>query len=279
MRYVGVAVGCFALLSACANLKSVADFAGSGADATTAGDVFAGYVDADAYAVKYAYPPTNHPTAKQISDKEQAQTDYEKSQDRAAGDQAGLNALTLYLRVLGQLASDKLIDVRDSANSISKSLNSLKLTSADSVGPAGSLINLLISAPLDAWRNREVVNLINNANDSVSRLCEDLRTDAQAVATAWGSDAESVRTYFGGISGPPNDIRGAATASSIGDTRAEVFEANQKKATALANALDKVCKGQKTMHDNVGKLDASAVEAVLAGYQSDIESAGKLIHK
>jgi hypothetical protein len=281
MMPVANATACLSLilLGACTDLASVSRFAKSGTDATSATDVFTGYVAAEAIAVRLAYPPTNHPTADQINRKKTAQAQYDAAPAFAAVEQAGLRALALYFDVLANLASDKLIDVKDTANSIGTSLKSLGVTTSASAAPVTSLIQLLLSAPLDAWRNRAVGNLITAANDDVKKLCDDLSTSAQAVAVAWGADINLANAYYGGVPGPGADIRGAVLMATIADQKTSTFSQNQQKATALAEALTKLGKGQKELYDNVGKLDLQTLQAILNGYSAEIESAAKLLQK
>ncbi len=281
MCIVRITVACAlaALLVACTNLTSVSQFAESGANATSATDVFPSYVDAEANAVRLAYPPTDHPTSTDIAGKEQAQKLYEAAPALANADQVGLKALSLYFQVLASLSSDQLIEVKDSATSISNSLHSLGATSAASVAPASSLIQLLISAPLDAWRNRAVGNLIRSANNDVLQLCSDLSTSAKAVAVVWGADVESASAYYGGIPGPSSDIRGAVMMMALANQEATAFRQQQQKAIALGNVLDNVCSGQKELFSNVARLDLETLQAALNGYFAEIESTTKVLQK
>ncbi|HEV2676008.1 MAG TPA: hypothetical protein VGV37_15910 [Aliidongia sp.] len=264
------------LVAGCTDLASVADFARCGADATGASDVFDGYVAAEANAVRLAYPPTDHPTPDEIRGRQAAVALDRKAPALAAGNQAALDTLSLYLTVLGKLASDGLIDVKDQANSIGASLNALGATSAASVVPAGNLVQFLVSAPLDAWRNRAVGNLIQGANRDVLLLCADLSTDARAVAAAWGSDIQAARSYYARIPGPASDIRGSMLMMALANQEATGFAANQQKAKALGAALDKVCSGQKLLYENVDKLDLAYVTATLNGYSAEIQNAAKV---
>ena len=278
MRSAVVFIACV-LVAGCTNLKSVSDFAASGAGATNAGSVFASYVDAELNAVRLAYPPTDHPTQDERDRRAVAQRLSAKAPDYAKADSDALRALSLYFSVLSSLSSNTLISVSDSATSINSSLKTLNATASSSVPAATSLTELLFSAPLDAWRNAAVGNLITGANKDVMTLCTDLATDARLVAAAWASDIEAANSYYGSISGPPNDIRGAILMMAIANQQTSVFAANQQKALALGTALDNICSGQKTLDANVGKLDSSTVIANLNGYKAEIESAATLIHK
>lgn len=266
-----------ALLAACTNLSAVSQFAKTGADATSATDVFPGYVDAEASAVRLAYPPTDHPTPDEIARRQRARESHAAAPALAKGDQAGLKALSLYFQVLASLSSDRLIDVKDAAASVAGSLHAVGVVGAPSVGPAGSLMQLLISAPLDAWRNRAVGHLIRSANDDVLQLCSDLSTAAKAVAVAWGADVELADAYYGGIPGPAGDLRGAVLMRMLARQESAEFRGQQKKAAALGEVLNNVCSGQRAMYAHVDKLDLGSLQAILNGYTAEIEGAAKIL--
>jgi hypothetical protein len=266
------------LLAGCTNLTAVSNFASSGATATNSTDVFAGYVDAEKAAVTFAYSPTDNPTPTQIQDRANAQNLVDQAPTIAAIDEAGLKVLSLYLTTLSKLSSNTAINVNDSAKSIGSSLTSLGAVPSTETTATQNLINLLISAPLDAWRNKAVGNLIQNANNNVITLCTDLSTSAKAIAEAWNSDIFLVEAYYAGVPGPTNDIRGSILMMSLASQQAQTFSQNQQKATALADALTSVCKGQDTMAKNANSLNATTVEGILTGYQAEISSAVQIIH-
>lgn len=279
MRLATIFLLCLTLVSGCTDLTAVSNFAKSGADATNGADVFAGFVAARANQVRLAFPPTDHPTPEQIQLRQAALALQAKAPADAAANQAGLKALSLYLTVLGALSSDTLIDVTAQAGSIGASLGTLGATPSGAAGPAGSLLQFLVSAPLDAWRNRAVGNLIQGADKDVLLLCADLSTAAQAVGAAWGTDIAFARAYYGAVPGRADDIRGSIMMMALANQEATGFEANRQRALALGVALDQVCRGQKALAANVDKLDLSTVSGLLAGYQAEIQSAGKLVLK
>ena len=142
-----------------------------------------------------AYPPGSQPTPQQQAAKEKAQQQFSSAPQEAKIANAGLKALSLYLTVLGSLSSNSLINVSSSATSINNSLESLHVESSADVTAGTKLLQLLVSAPLDAYRNAAVGTLIKRANDSVMTLCGDLATEANAIAVAWGSDIQLVRRH------------------------------------------------------------------------------------
>ena len=277
MRSLAKSILPLTLLAACTDLTPVANFAKSGAEIAGGTDVFDGYVAAAVNAVRLAVPPSDRPSPTDLQLRQAAEARYAKAAGLAAGDAAGLKVLSLYLTVLGNLASGTLIDVKDTAGSIGGSLGTLGAVPAADAAPAGSLLQFLVSAPLDAWRNREVGNLIRGANPDVTVLCTDLATAARAVAEAWKADGLAAKAYYARIPGPANDIRGSVLMAALANQEAAGFALNQQKATALATALDKVCSGQKILYDNVDRLDLATVSALLAGYQAEIQSTSKLV--
>ncbi|GGF26110.1 hypothetical protein GCM10011611_35200 [Aliidongia dinghuensis] len=275
MRSLAKSILPLTLLAACTDLTPVANFAKSGAEIAGGTDVFDGYVAAEANAVRLAVPPSDRPSPTDLQLRQAAEVRYAKAAGLAAGDAAGLKVLSLYLTVLGNLASGTLIDVKDAAGSI----GTPGAVPGAGTAPAGSLLQFLVSAPLDAWRNREVGDLIRGANPDVMVLCTDLATAARAVAEAWKADGLAAKAYYARIPGPANDIRGSVLMAALANQEAAGFALNQQKATALATALDKVCSGQKILYDNVDRLDLATVSALLAGYQAEIQSASKLVFK
>jgi len=266
------------LISGCTNLTAVSNFAASGAAATNATDVFAGYADAEQVAVRFAYPPTNTPSPLQIQNRENARQLAGQAENFAGIDEAGLKALSLYLTTLSKLSSNTAINVSDSATSIGTSLTKLHAIPSADTTATQKLITLLISAPLDAWRNKAVGNLILSANGDVMTLCTDLSLSAKSIAETWNSDIYLVNVYYASVPGPADDIRGSILMMSLASQQTEIFLQNQQKAQALADALDNVCKGQATLVKNVNSLDATTIEGILTGYQAEISAAAQIIH-
>lgn len=266
------------LISGCTNLAAVSNFAASGAAATNSTDVFAGYVDAEQAAIRFAYPPTNTPSPLQIQNRENARQLAGQAENFAGIDEAGLKALSLYLTTLSKLSSNTAINVTDSATSIGTSLTKLHAIPSADTTATQKLITLLISAPLDAWRNKAVGNLILSANGDVMTLCTDLSLSAKSIAETWNSDIYLVNVYYASVPGPADDIRGSILMMSLASQQTEIFLQNQQKAQALADALDNVCKGQATLVKNVNSLDATTIEGILTGYQAEISAAAQIIH-
>jgi len=188
----------------------------------------------------------------------------------------GMQTLSLYLSTVAKLADDKSVDVSSSASSIGSSLKKLGPVHSDASAPANSVINLLLSAPLDVWRRESVSKLIDSANEPVQRLGMALAKFALTTALQYRTLIHESNIYYSSLESDANrqdrEMLEEWHALHIAD-----YEKAREQAQAAQTALQKIVEGQAALEAQKDKLTGAELRLHLTSYQSEVLGAMKLL--
>jgi len=254
------------LLGACTNLTAVSTFATLGSNATSNTTAIDSHLPAAQERARMASPE------RIVERKQQAI----QAADQVKVADLGMKTLSLYFAVLAQLSSDKTIDVKSSAASIAGSLKSLGVIEPTISAPATSLITLLLTVPLDVWRQEASAKLIDGANEYVLKLGVALKDFAENTANVYDLDISQANVYYRDLATRSTD---PAIRVMLDEWRVQhimTYAKARDQAKVLAQALTQIVQGQSDLYDKRTELTGAELRRLLARYQDDIFSAAKL---
>lgn len=254
-------------LGACTNLTAVSDFAKLGSNVTASSAAIDSYPTAASEQARMA------PVATSAARKAQAA----KAVDQTKAADLGMQTLSLYLSTLAQLADDKLVDVQASATGIGGSLKTLGVLNAAVAEPASAVIDLLVTAPLDAWRRQAVANLIEQANQPVQKLGTALADFAKVTALTYDQDIAQANIYYRGLGARSHDPAIRALLDEWRMAHTADYAKTRDQALAAETALRKIVQGQAELQAHKNALTGAELKALLAQYQGEILTAAKLL--
>jgi hypothetical protein len=260
------AAGLLLILGACTNLTAVSNFATLGSSVTSSTAAIDSYPKATQESARMA-PPADAATRQQQAAQAPGETEVAD---------LGMKTLSLYFSTLARLSDGKLVDVTSSASSIGTSLKSLSVVDATISSPATSLITLLLTAPLDTWRNEAVAHLINNANQSVQTLGIALANFADTTANMYDTDISQADIFYRGLGASSHD---PAIREMLDEWRVQninSYTAARDQASAAATSLRKLVQGQADLKAHKDELTSAELKALLTQCETDILSAAKL---
>jgi hypothetical protein len=171
-------------------------------------------------------------------------------------------ALTLYLKTLGQLADDKLTDVSQQSADIKAGLGKLGV---DPTGLAISeAISKLVGVILDAVRKRAISELIAKSNDDVKIITHYLATVAAKNVVKANEGAKSAAAlYWQVASASTRDVGTRALLFRAQLIDEAAFAAPIAQARAAQAAFNKIGEDQEILYENRDRLKDAAVRDAL----------------
>ncbi|MEI6757671.1 MAG: hypothetical protein FDX18_10415 [Chlorobium sp.] len=259
------------LLSSCANLEAVGDFARMSATTADYQSVVNDYIDSPKRQKSYESERSAAQIDQIIELRNQQKPQLEGVQ----------SVLVEYMSALGALADGKLPNVDDQINAISSSLekggyvNDTKGIKKETASAAASIANILVRATLDHWRQRQLEEIIKECDPHVQSviaglkelLDRDLRAslDNEELALskpfrAWNASAIS-----------RNDPDGAGRVALIFmNERREELKLKRARLDAYIKVLDTIGKGHADLSANVDHITGKSLTDRLKGYGKDL---------
>jgi hypothetical protein len=254
-------------LGACTNLTAVSDFARLGSNVTASAAAIDGYPAAASEQARMA------PAATAAARKEQAA----KAVDQTKVADLGMQTLSLYLSTLARLADGKLVNVQSSAPGIGASLTSLARMNATVADPATAVINLLLAAPLDAWRRKAVANLIDQANQPVQKLGTALADFARVTAFTYDQDISQANIYYRNLGARSHDPEVREMLDEWRVLHIADYARARDQAKAAEAVLRKIVQGQAELQAHRNRLTGAELKALLTQYVDEIATAARLL--
>jgi len=246
-------------LGACANLSSVTEFANLSSSVTSSTGALDSYTSAASELARMASP----------ANLAQEQAQAAKALDQIKVADLGMQTLSLYLSTVAKLADDKSVNVSSLASSIASSLNKLGAVHSAVSAPASSLVDLLISAPLDVWRREAVGKLIDKSNASVLQLGNALASLGTLTADQYSLAILQANIHYGQLEVNANR-QDREMLKEWRHLHVEAYEKAREQATAARTALLRIVKGQAALAAHKDELTGAELKALLSRYESDI---------
>lgn len=180
------------LLSACADLGPIRDYAKASQDLTSGTEVISRWKNSDIELAK----------ANPLFDKEinlRRPPDVQKKADEAANNLLKIHAaLGEYFSAVTLLADDVLPSVKNQSGNLSNSIKLLDPSFDEADQTAFKAVTELLSIPLDAYRQKEVIKLIKSQDDNVERLLTVLEQASLVIESdiEKGEAKQSMQPYY-----------------------------------------------------------------------------------
>lgn len=264
----------FALLSGCANLGAVREFAKTSAATADYKQVVSDY--------------TNSPSRQRRYQPERMSGQLDSMVERRAGQgpllEAAQQALVKYMTLLGDLAADKLPDVDSEIDDLSKALEKAKFVGdgdkqigKETASAAASIAKVVARAILDGYRQSEVAKIVKQTNEPVQNVVAGLREVLDKdMRESLLNEETAIRKPFGAwvaAASSGNDPDGAPPVARILlDERLEQLHIKQANLDAYIKVLDTIANGHADLFLNVEKLDEKELITRLRGYSADLQT-------
>lgn len=246
--------------SACTDLSAVRDYAKTASTVTENSTIFRQWPTAYDTALSLSAAPHVRSVAPGLHEKIQKEDAYAVGRSETAI--LAAQALTLYLKTLGQLADDKVADVSQQAADITAGLGKV---GADPTGTAiASVAFKVVGVVLDAVRKRAIVDLITNGHDDVKQLAHYLATVAAPNVVKANIAAESVaKEYWRVAIASTGDVGTRALLFRAQLIDEATFAAPIAQARAAQAAFKKIGEDQEIPYENRDRLKDAAVRDAL----------------
>jgi len=263
-----------AVLSGCANLAAVREFAKTSAATADYKQVVSDY--------------TNSPVRQRRYQPEQMSGQLDGVVQRRAANgpllEAAQQVLVKYMNVLGDLAADKLPDVDSEVDGLSKALETAKFVGdgdkqirKETATAAASIAKVLTRAILDGYRQHEVVKIVKETNQHLQIVVEGLKEVLKKdMRESLVNEEVAIRKPFkawdaAATSG--NDPDGAPPIARILlDERLEQLRVKQANLDAYIEVLTTIGEGHAELFKHVDTLDQKAIKARLQDYSKQLQT-------
>lgn len=253
MRRVMGLLGVLALVTGCADLGAVNQWATSAVDATRFNQIVATYADTPTRLARYE--PTNRAAF-------EAQAEERAAQGKAL--EQALTGIRAYMAALAALSSGQPVKVDEDIGKIGQSLAKLGPSGAKLSGPIANIVGLLGGEAVGIWRSREVATLVERANPSIQEALGRDSELARIVGTYFARDLASerlfLRAYYAALAREAGlSSRARAAVEELGRLRAAENARRRAAAESFTDVLTKLAEGHQALHDNRGDLSAEAL--------------------
>jgi hypothetical protein len=187
------------LLSACADLGPIRDYAKASSDITAGKEIVTRWKNSDAELAK-AQPLFD------VRIKPRRGEDDQKRVDAAADELIKVHdAVGRYFEAVAVLAADELPSTKKQGESLSSAIKKLDADFSQADQTAFSAVVGLLSIPLEAYRQREVIELIKKQDGNINRLLSVLEQSALVIESDLKSEAEASTDPYNKLLGDVKD--------------------------------------------------------------------------
>ena len=258
------------MLAGCANLAAIREFAATSTEAAQYRTIVADYIDAPVR-IKTRYAPAD-----------QAGRWDDIARARKA-EEARLLALqqvvAQYMDSLGQLAADDLVVYDKELDGLNKSLvraGALKSGESDAVA---AITKLVLKAGAEAWRRRQLRELIESANAPFQVVVGALHTTVtQGFMGELENERAALRNHYETLVRSSNDPAGIAALREWQTLRRADVDERENVAHVYAGLLQKIAAGHEALYEHRGDLSSRQLLADMHKYSKDIKAAFNAVH-
>jgi len=167
-------------------------------------------------------------------------------------------AIDDYMDALGRLAADALVSYDDEIDGLAKAVRSTPLGTRDrsEVAAAASISKLLAKAVTDAWRQRELADLIEEANAPLQVVIAALKTEVdQGFAGDLDIEQTAIDLHYKRLERESHDPAGRAAALEW--ERAHRLDVDDRRRAIKAQSaiLAKIARAHQVLYDQRDQLD------------------------
>jgi len=251
IRILLSAVLLVAFTQGCAtNLKTIQDFANLSAESAEYTALVDEYVEFPNRQKRYQ-PPSRHATLDAMA------------QERATQQSALLlrqRIVETYMHSLGRLAADEIVDNTEELGTLSAALQNQAGTNPQETEAYEKMAGILTKAAIDRWRQRQLQDLIEQANPPIQRILGSLQ---QIISDGFGGDLQTeeaaIQNYYSTLLMESNDPAGKAALAEWKELRTLQVQERAQAVQTYRTVLDKISEGHQQLFDGRHQLDSKQV--------------------
>lgn len=191
-----------------------------------------------------------------------------------------------YMLAIGALASDELVSYDKELDSLSNDIKAVKLPHLDdnSINAFSALTKLIAKAATDAYRQRQLNQIIGEANDDFQILINAMSdiVGLDYVSSLKNEEVTMDKLYKKVELESENSKSQQASIQLLKESRdakQDAIEAKMKSCKLYAEMLKTIGAGHKLLYDNRENLSAEQFLGTLHGYRKEIETLNNAIQE
>jgi hypothetical protein len=232
------------------NLTAIQDFANLSAESAEYTGLVDEYLEFPDRQKRYQ-PPSRHASLNAMA------------QDRATQKPELLlrqSILETYMKSLGRLAADEIVDNTEELGTLSAALQNQAGTNPQETEAYEKMAGILTKAAIDRWRQRQLQDLIEQANPPIQQILESLQ---RIVSEGFGGDLQTeeaaIQNYYSTLIMESNDPAGKAALAEWKELRASQVQERSQAVQTYRTVLDKISDGHQQLFDERHHLDSKQV--------------------
>lgn len=265
------AVVLFAFTQGCTtNLKPIQDFANLSAESAQYRTLVDEYLDFPNRQKRYQ-PPSRHANLDVMA------------QDRVTQKASLLlrqSIIETYMKSLGRLAADEIVDNTEELAQLSAALESQTPTNPQEAEAFKKIAGMVTTVAVKRWRQDQLQNLIEQANPPIQQVLESLR---RIVSDGFGGDLQTeeaaIQNYYMTLTMESQDPAGKAALAEWKDFRISQVHERSEAVQIYGNLLDHISDGHQRLFDQRQNLTKKEVLQQVGKSGKDIRSLLETIKK
>lgn len=265
------AVVLFAFTQGCTtNLKPIQDFANLSAESAQYRTLVDEYLDFPNRQKRYQ-PPSRHANLDVMA------------QDRVTQKASLLlrqSIIETYMKSLGRLAADEIVDNTEELAQLSAALESQTPTNPQEAEAFKKIAGMVTTVAVKRWRQDQLQNLIEQANPPIQQVLESLR---RIVSDGFGGDLQTeeaaIQNYYMTLTMESQDPAGKAALAEWKDFRISQVHERSEAVQIYGNLLDHISDGHQRLFDQRQNLTKEEVLQQVGESVKDIRSLLETIKK
>ena len=265
------AVVLFAFTQGCTtNLKPIQDFANLSAESAQYRTLVDEYLDFPNRQKRYQ-PPSRHANLDVMA------------QDRVTQKASLLlrqSIIETYMKSLGRLAADEIVDNTEELAQLSAALESQTPTNPQEAEAFKKIAGMVTTVAVKRWRQDQLQNLIEQANPPIQQVLESLR---RIVSDGFGGDLQTeeaaIQNYYMTLTMESQDPAGKAALAEWKDFRISQVHERSEAVQIYGNLLDHISDGHQRLFDQRQNLTKKEVLQQVGESVKDIRSLLETIKK
>lgn len=205
------------------------------------------------------------------------------AQDRATQQSALLlrqSILETYMKSLGHLAADEVVDNTEELGQLSAALQSQPATNPQEAEAYKKIAGIVTTAAVKRWRQDQLQNLIEQANPPIQQILESLR---HIVSDGFGGDQQTeeaaIQNYYMTLTMESQDPAGKAALAEWKEFRMTQVGERSEAIKIYGKVLDKISDGHQGLFDQRQNLTKKEVLQQVGNSVKDLRTLLKTIKK
>lgn len=258
-------------ISGCANLKAIKEFAALSSESATYEGLTKDYVATIERRKQYEPAKFHDALDKRKAIREAQLEDLQALQQ----------VVSAYMKGLGDLASDEVIDFDKSIEGLAGGLNKSKLLDEKDKNAFTVVSALLARAATDAYRQRELNKLINDSNQPFQDVIAATRKIVrQGMVADLQVESDLVGRYYDDFMFAPKNPSEPVAMVLASQAKVEALGQVDKRiqtVNSYVSVLEKIAAGHQYLYDNREKITKDEVARQLKPYIDKLRSAYKAL--